>query len=293
MIRRLLGPLACAVAVAGCAPVDRETQITLALESETEIPAELDSFAVRVFATRTGELRFSRDYFPKSGREFPTTLAVIPFDEDSLDGPLRIEVEGRKGGAAFLQRRSVLSYFKGRNVLLSLPLRMACFQFRDCGPNATCSGGQCVSAAVDPRALVDFEPRLVFAEAGSCFDEQACLAGSPEVKLEEDCTFAIPADLPEDRGNVSIRWAAAPARLLGLESADPQEGWTRPAKDRGRLSQGACDSHFQRRGPDGQLLVPDRATAVHFSAACPSKTRRAPTCFSQRTLHSGIGAISP
>lgn len=288
-----LGSLAIAAAVASCSDVDKETQITLALESETEIPAELDSFTVRVLSTRTGELRFARDYFPTSGREFPSTLAVIPFDEESLRGPLRIEIEGRKGTTIFLQRQAVISYFKNRNILLAMPLRMACFQFRDCGPNETCAGGQCVPAQVEESAILDYADDLVFGRPGACFDEEACLGTSTEVKVEEDCTFPIPADVPEGRGNVSIRWAAAPARLLGLEAGDAIEGWTRVANDRGRLSKGACDSHFQRRGPDGQLLVPDWAREVYFSAACESKTRARPHCFSQKTLHAGIGAVSP
>ena len=75
-------PLWIAAMVCGvhCAPTDRETQVTLALSSETQIPDELDSFSIRVISTRTGELRFAQDYFPTSGREFPATLAVIPAD---------------------------------------------------------------------------------------------------------------------------------------------------------------------------------------------------------------------
>lgn len=301
MMRRLssLGALGLFLALVmnagACASVDKETQITLALESETEIPAELDSFAVRVIATRTGELRFSRDYTPKTGRDFPTTLAVVPFDEDSLDGPLRIEIEARKGGAVLLRRQSVLSYFKKRNILLTLPLRMACFQFKDCGPNDTCAGGQCVPARVDPSTLVDYQPNLVFGEPGACFDEESCLdaKGGPLTIDPADCTFEIPEGVAEDRGNVSIRWAAAPSRLLGLESNDAQEGWTRVSARRGRLSQGACDSHLMRRDGDGQLIVPDVAKDVYFSPQCASKTKSLPYCFSPKTQHAGIGAISP
>lgn len=278
---------------ASCSSVDRSTQITVALSSETEIPKELDSFAIRVISTRTGELRFSQDYYPTSGREFPTTLAVIPIDQDSLASPIRVELEGRKGTTVFLRRESVISYFKDRNLLLSMPLRMACFQFKDCGPSATCSGGQCVSSAVDASKLVDYDRSIVFGDRGACFDEQRCLTQSAEIAIDADCTFSIPAAATDGQGNVAIRWAAAPQRILALDANDPQEGWSRVAADRGKLSQGACDSHFQRVGPDGAPLVADWAKTVFFSTTCASKTPTLPFCFSQQTQHAGIGAVVP
>lgn len=280
-------------AALGCSSVDKKTQVTVALSSETEIPKELDSFALRVFSTRTGELRFSQDYYPRSGREFPTTLAVIPFDEDALESPVRIELEGRIGATVFLRRQAVVSYVRERNLLLSMPLRMACFAFQDCGPNSTCAGGQCVSNTVDTNRLVDFDPKFVFGSAGACFDEEACLGSSVEVKVDEDCTFAIPEGAAAGEGNVAIRWAAAPSRVLALDANDDQEGWTRVDAARGKLSQGACDSHFQRTGNDGKPLVPDWAKVVYFSRQCASKTGLVPSCWSEKTQHAGIGAVVP
>ena len=291
------GALACLLTVAllggGCS-VDKETQITVALSSETEIPKELDSFSVHVISTRTGELRFSQDYFPTSGREFPTTLAVIPLDEGSIGSPLRIELEGRKQGATFLRRVSVISYFEGRNILLTMPLRMACFQFRDCGPSATCAGGQCVPTEVSPASLADYDAKLVFPSGaeGSCFDEEKCLDAPVAIQVEPDCTFSLPA-AGATSGNVSIRWAAAAERILALDESDAQEGWVRLSSLRGRLSQGACDSHFGRLGADGKPLVADSARTVYFSAACPSKTSRLPYCYSAVTQHAGVGAVRP
>lgn len=281
------------VACASEDEVDRRTQITIALSAETEIPKELDSFSVRVVATRTGELRFAQDYFPSTGREFPTTLAVIPADERSLEAPLRVELEGRKNGEVFLRRAAVISYFRGRNLLLAMPLRMACFQFKDCGPLSTCAGGVCAPAAVEPATLPDFEKRFVFAEPGACFDEAACLRDSVKVEVRADCTFDIPGDVPEDRGNVSIRWAVAPGRILALDVGEAREGWTRVGPKVGRLSQGACDSHFRRVGPDGSYLVPDWAKTVYFSPACSSKPALLPYCFSEQTKHHGVGAAFP
>ena len=286
---------ALALCMLDCVATDRQTQVTIGLSSETEIPTELDSFTLRVFSTRTGELRFSQDYAPKSGRDFPTTLAVIPVDADSLKSPLRIELEGRKGAQtkAFLRRTAVMPYIEGRNILLNMPLRMACFQFQDCGVNETCSGGQCISANLDPGALPDYEDRLVFPTAGNCFDEEACLSDSTVVKVAEDCSFEIPEGRDVKLGNASIQWAAAPQRILALESSDAQEGWIRTSATSGRLSQGACNSHFQRRGPDNELLVKDWAQTVLFSNRCASKVVSLPFCVSKLTGHAGIGARTP
>jgi hypothetical protein len=297
MITRAIVPFLVLTALAassgGCS-VDKKTQITVALSSETEIPKELDEFYIRVVSTRTGEIRFEHSYTAEDGHVFPTTLAVIPYDEDSLGSPVSVYLEGRKRGAAFLVRQSIASYVKDRNILLTMPLRMACFQFKDCGPSATCAGGQCVDAKVDTSKALDFEDRYVFGDKGACFDEQACLSGAVEVTVDpETCTFTIPEGTATGLGNVAIRWAAAPERLLGLEAEDAQEGWTRAAPGVGKLSAGACDSHFQKRGTDGKLLVSDWAKAVYFAPACPTKTAVLPHCFSQATNSAGAGAILP
>jgi hypothetical protein len=285
--------LALAAPLSGCS-VDKKTQITVALSSETEIPKELDEFYIRVMSTRTGEIRFEHSYTAEDGHVFPTTLAVIPYDEDSLGSPVSVYLEGRKNGAAFLVRRAVVSYVKDRNILLTMPLRMACFQFKDCGPSATCAGGQCVEARIDTTKAVDYEDRFVFGDTSPCFDEQACLTGASEVAVDPaTCTFALPAGSALGQGNVAIRWAAAPERLLGLEADDTQEGWTRVAADRGKLSQGACDSHFQRRDADGKLLVSDWAKTVTFAPACASKSPLVPHCHSAATNAAGAGAVVP
>ena len=282
---------ASAAFTASCASTDKTTQITLALESETEIPKELDSFLLRVFSTRTGELRFEKRYTPGPGEGFPTTLAVIPADEDALASPVRIELEGYSNSNLFLKRRAIVSYFRNRNLLLSLPLRMACFDFKACGVDETCAGGQCIKAVTDPAKLLDYREDLVFGKAGSCFDEQTCLVGSDKLTVREDCTFDLPAGVSETDGNVSVQWAAAPSRLLGLEANDTQEGWKRAGPLAGRLSQGACDSYFQRKDAKGDPLVKDVALAVLFSATCASKTREIAYCRSATTQHTGIGAV--
>ncbi len=174
-----------------------------------------------------------------------------------------------------------------------MPLRMACFQFQDCGPNSTCAGGECVPAEVDATKLPTYDDSIFFPKEGACFDEERCLASAQVVTVNADCTFSLPPGTTDTNGNVAIQWAAAPARLLALESEDKQEGWTRLGPGRGKLSQGACDSHFQVLGPDGQPKVKDWAKQVFFAGTCRSKVATVPYCVSKATGHAGIGAILP
>jgi hypothetical protein len=277
----------------GACSVDKETQITVALQSEAVVPGELAAFTVRVTSTRTNEVRFEKLYNPTNGKDFPTTLAVIPADEDSIKSPLKIEIIGAsdtEGKNVILSRTSVTSYIEGRNLMLSMPLRMACFQFKPCDAGQTCRGGQCVADTVPSSTLTDFNTKLIAPETAGCFDEDNCLAAATEVAVADDCTFPIAT---ADPVNVAIRWAAAPARLLALDSGDAQEGWTRVSPSQGKLSQGACDSHFQRKDAAGNLLVSDWAKQVYVTTGCAAKTNLVPYCRSTTTGYAGIGASSP
>lgn len=280
--------------LSACGGSDRDTQITVALSSETQIPQELDAFTLQIIVTKTGDLRFSQTYYPRSGNDFPTTLAVVPLDEDSLRSPIRIELQGMKGADVFLKREAVVSYFRGRNVLLAMPLRMACFDFKDCGNGSTCSGGQCVPSTVDAAALPTFDPRYVFGEQNpACLDEQACLPGGVALDVRPDCSFDLPATAKTGTGNIAVRWAVAPGRVLALDEGDKQQGWSRTADGAGVLSQGVCDSHFKRQDTNGNPLVRDWAETIYFSSACATKTELVPYCHSSATGHAGIGALDP
>jgi hypothetical protein len=271
-----------------CLAADQRTQITVALSSETKIPDELTSYRIIVKSVRTDDLRLAETYSVKRGDDLPSTLAVIPFDNDSLGSAVKIEIEGYIGTTVALQRTSVVTFVKDRNLLLRMPLRMACFKFNECAAGKTCSGGQCVDTGVNSELLEEYRPQAVFADkGGSCFNEELCLANPQQVIVQPDCSF----DLPIGDVNVGIQWQAAPTRLLALESSDSQEGWTRTGPSKGLLSKGACNSHFQVKGIDGKLLVSDVAEKVYVSTKCASKTVMLPYCKAGATGQSGIGAV--
>jgi hypothetical protein len=269
----------------GCVSTDRTTQITIALASETLVPSELDRLSIRITDAR-GSLTYSNEYDVIEPSFFPTTLALVPAGEESFDGPLRIELVGTgANGAVRLQRSAVLAYARGRNLLLPMPLRMACVNFRSCGADQTCRGGQCVDATVEDRELSDFDEDQVFPASGvACFDEASCLADAHEVPVASDCTLDVPTG-----GNVGLVWAAAPSRVLVLQAEDAQEGWTRLPSGKGLLSHGACASLLDPETDPALREVPDRALAAYTSAACAPKAALQPFCRAADG-HSGVGA---
>jgi hypothetical protein len=293
--RRTFRPLAPALAVAAvayasasCVTTDTTTQITLAFTSEAKPVAEFDALAVRVY-DGDGRLAYDYTHTPESPGFLPTTFDIIPKDERSFERPLRVEVRAERGGELIVERRAVVSYVKGRTLLLPMPLRMACFAMT-CGGDAgkTCAGGVCRDVPVDAAALPDFDERYVIPEraAGACFDEAACLAGSRRVPVAADCTFPAPAG---PNVNVSVRWEAAPARVIALDGDDPVEGWVRVDDATGRLSDGACTAVLQEKGGPGAAVF-DKALDVWVSTECATKRPLQAFCRGAVDEAVGVGA---
>lgn len=281
MVRSLLSASVLALlTISACVEKDTSTQITVAFAAETEIPRELDTLQVVVIDGRGSDI-YRNEYPVTNARFFPTTLAIVPKDEDSLERPVTIELRGFKAqtGTGQVFRRAVVPFFKGRSLLVSMPLRMACFNFADCNPNETCAGGRCVSAQVDPARLADFKEERVFGAlpTAGCFDETKCLGTGTAFTVNADCTFALPPGASE-AVNVSIRWAAADNRVIGLDGDDPVEGWTRLDARTGKLSPGICDSLLDPEMDPKKRRVPDKALDARVSLACPTKAKDQPPC---------------
>ena len=278
-----------------CVETDRSTQITVALGAETAIPSELDTIEVVVVDGSGAEI-YRNQYPVTTPRFFPTTLAVVPKNDDSFNAPVTVEVRGYKTGSAAGQvfRRAKVPFFRGHSVLLPMPLRMACFSFVDCKADETCAGGACVPATIDSASLSDYREELVFGGLpnASCFDEAQCLASGVPIAVAADCTFPLPdpTSAPEAREhvNVSIRWAAAKDRLIGLDGADPVEGWARVDDRTGRLSPGVCASLLDPEVDPALRRVPDRALDARLSTACTTKAHAQPYCPGEGGA-SGIG----
>lgn len=299
MIRGWLGfVLAGAVATGACTVKDDRTQITVVLTSETEIPKELDALEITVTAAN-GSTVYDNVYTVRDPAFFATTLAVIPADSDSLKGPIMVEIKGKSGNTVGVFRRAIVSYVEGRTLMLPMPLRMACFNFKDCGATSTCAGGTCQPAAQSSDDLRDYDDKLVFESSKeSCFDEDACLQGAAPVKVAADCTFELPQKVaPGARPavNVSIRWAAAQNRVIVLDEGDAVEGWTVSPENPGlgRISAGVCKSLLDPETDPRKREVPDQALDARISLGCAAKVPTQPFCRRAGNRQSGIGAVIP
>ena len=295
-VRKLAFASATTLALLACRSEDRTTQVTVAITSETEIPKELDTLEVVVIdADGSESSRVLHDV--QNPRFFPATLAVVPRSSRSLEGSLTVELRGYLNGKdAQVFRRAVVSYVEGRTLLLPMPLRMACFNFRGCGADETCSGGTCQPARVEASSLADYDDRKVFGRSApeSCFDEATCISGSQKVPVRpEDCTFALPEGSSREgerpRVNVSSRWKAAPSRVIVLDVDDPIEGWTVVGGGRGKLSAGVCASLLDPEPDPKKRQIYDQALDVWVSTRCAAKTGTQPYCTSNDG-HVGIGA---
>lgn len=279
---------AATLALASCVTTDSTTQITLAFTSEAKPVDEFQTLSLRVY-DGDGALVYDYPYSADSAGFLPATFDILPKDESSFERPLRVEVRAETtDGELVVERRAVVSFVKGRALFLPMPLRMACFAMA-CGgdPSKTCSGGVCRDLPVDSAALADFDARYVLPEraAADCFDEHACLAASSRVSVASDCTFALP---PDPAVNVSIRWEAAPTRVIALDGDDANEGWVRVDDATGRLSQGVCTAFLQASGGP-EAAVYDKALDVWASTTCPTKRPLQAFCRASPVDAVGVG----
>jgi hypothetical protein len=284
-------------ALSACASTDDKTQLTLGITSEAFVSDELDE--IKVYVTPNGGSRTGGSSIVRPGdgfltnRALPGTSAIIPSTDKSFSGPVLIEVFGYKDGTPVLTRRSRVSFVKGRNITIPVPLRMACFN-QKCSETQTCSGGKCVDPApLETSKLRNFvDSEIIPLDGASCFDETACLSTSQEVKVDVSersnpadpfsatCTFPLEATKSKS-ANVSIQWAAAKSRVIALDEGDEEEGWTRVNETTGKLAPGVCAAYAEKipfdinPAKNKREVVFDQVLAVAVSYADGCQTRKA------------------
>lgn len=278
-----IGTAAIVAAASACTTKDTSTQITIALSSETEIPKELTEFRLTV-TKGNGSLVHDFTYDVRTSFAFPQTIALVPSDADAVKMPVTVEVEGTRTAlnpatnqvetTTIVFRRAIVSYFEGRTILVSMPLRMACFQYGrgDCGATDSCVGGVCKPATVESSKVVDYDPSYVFPTPGKCFDDAKCIGGSTPVTVDfGDCSFTVPNG-DTSHVNASVEWLAAPERVIVLNGNDPDEGWTARDATHGVLSPGVCKAlQLQKAAKNG-------AERLYLSTACAPKLALQPSC---------------
>ena len=278
--------VASVVSLFGCVTHEDSTQLTVVLSSEADIPAAINLLQVSVSSNGSTLGPYVTDLSRDSNGFFPQTVALIPQDESSISQPVTVTVSGLYAGssssdpAPVVLRSAVVSYVEGHTLLLPMPLRMACFQTTCDGVGQSCIGGTCSPTTIESTSLVDYDPKYVYASAGSaCFDHVACLAAPVEVPVDPtDCTFDLPAGSVDSSGkvnvNAAVQWQAAPGRVIVLEGDDPNEGWTYSASNptKGQVSPGVCKALMPGSG------VASVALSLYLSTACEAKSHLLPSC---------------
>jgi len=268
------------VGATSCVVEDKTTQITVAITSEAEIPREVNNIQVTVTDAH-GSTRYKQTQPVSTQRFFPTTIALIPHDKSSLDGPVQVEINAllreKEGGpfTSVVLRKATLSYVEGRTLLVPMALRMACFHIGECKANETCAGGMCRSAQLDAAKLDDYSDKLVFgsAEGANCFDEDMCLRDVQKIEVSPpDCSFTLPSNAEGATPNIAIEWAAAENRVIVLDADDDVEGFSFDVGSGSwKLSRGVCDALLKES-------VPNKALKAYYSTSCPAKRKNQPIC---------------
>lgn len=271
-----LSSIALALAMGSCAD-EQPTALVVAISSEAKVPVEVDRMDLTI--TRGGSQKYHREYNLRKGDRLPGTLTLSRGDDSSavVDITVRARLENGESKKTWrVVRRAILGFSDEKTKLLRMPLRYSCFDFPEiCKDNETCIGGVCKSAVVNVEELPEFEtndqvvkeldPTKAPKEGSDeCFVPEVCLAAAvPFAHVKGECSY--PVNFDSGHGNLAMRWAATPGRLVVLDQ-DPEEGYT--IKDKvATLSAGLC------------LALDDgRALQVLADGTCKTKTPAQPIC---------------
>jgi hypothetical protein len=285
---RLLWAVAVALgaAVCGSCATERPASITVALSSEAPIPTGIDR--IRITVTDRGTPKLDRDYDVGPGEtRLPGTLVLHREDDEDTFASVTVLIRAYSLGELRSSRRATLGFVSGKQKLLRMPIQFACFD-TGCKEGETCKAGACVPDAVSADALPDFEEKLVFPAAGSCFDRDRCIEENEhEMTLEEfrareaaDPSFfdrdrcTIPSDdpgTPDQNVNMGFVWTLNPEGEWTSVDFDSVEGWQfdDASRTRIRLSPGLC-AELKKDAP--------RIAEIVTSKGCPPKPPTQPEC---------------
>jgi hypothetical protein len=166
LIAIALASILCAAMPSCSTPATPTTALVVVVRSDLAVPAELASVRVAVGGLACMGAACAHDFAltGASAVALPFSFLVRPSGEG---GAVTLVVWGRDGSGADRVVRSVTTAFAvGRTVLLTIWLERACDGV-SCSGDATCIGGACASAAIDPSTLPDVRPgEELFADAG-------------------------------------------------------------------------------------------------------------------------------
>jgi hypothetical protein len=293
--------------------------IVLAISTDMQTPKDVDIVSVFVSSNSVPRFDYLGRVTPDGKVILPATLAVIEAEDPSAQ--VRIRVTAFQETQPRVLRDVLTKVPHGRTALLRLPLdfldvgsvRSGALPYKflpdesrvldgftawdptdptnlvpecDFTRGLTMIAGKCAVASVDPSSLPDYDPALVFGDAGlkpsgtpgGCFDVPRCFqAAVPAAGLDTTaCTFPLPQGADPASLNVAVVTASTGACLSTGQCFVPLEndatlGWT-AAGTTVTLAPGVCTKFLAGGAPLGPAQI-------YVSAgACAARGPDDPVC---------------
>ena len=165
------------IAFAGCAP---RTEVVIALATDLQVPAQLDSIEIIV---QGGVTTAATDVpIPLTGSHMlPGSIGIGPGADPN--GPIDITVRGLLARQIVVERRASLHFVSGHTLFLRLTLSAACYgaakQVGFCPDMQWCAEGQCRPINVDPTTLPEYNSTVDQPQQAQCGTDYAMYGLQP------------------------------------------------------------------------------------------------------------------
>ena len=166
------------------------TQVLLVIDSDMDVPAELDQIRVDLIGP-DGSLKRSEGRIDDAG-QLPRTLAIVHTPGSAL-GPVQVTVTGLQAGRNVVQRRATFDFVDGEVRILRVDLLDKCVGI-GCAATETCADEGCRSVEVAESELVPYDESLVSRlDAGAPIDGDVAPDGGclPAIEIcngaDDDC----------------------------------------------------------------------------------------------------------
>ena len=207
MVRALRWAMGFALACA-CSTTPR-TEVVLVVDSDLDVPAELD----RIEVTVTGpdaRMEMAMALLGDGEPVLPRTLGLV-HGGDAL-GPFQVEVVGTRGGLSVVSRSASFAFVRRETRVLTMHLVRSCIG-ASCGAGSTCGERGCESISRgslpewtgEPPRLGDTPDAGMDAGMDASFDSafDACMPTSEicDNGIDDDCDDQIDESLPDELCN--------------------------------------------------------------------------------------------
>jgi len=127
----------------GCSEEVPLTQVVVTVDSDLDVPADIDSVTVDVM----GLVRPAMASADLTVQALPRSLSLV--HDGGAYGPLVVTARALSGSTVVVERQAEFSFARERTVTLLMELASACAGVECTGTN-TCSAGTCVARTLGP-----------------------------------------------------------------------------------------------------------------------------------------------